>query len=120
MDEHVSLGVEAFRANGYAVVRGAVPTALCEALVEAIGKVYGLDADRAETWYRDPPLAWDIVPVWGHQAQWDIRQHPTGCVRSGACFPAWPGEPGHNHVEPWAPPLLTDLGERLAGLRDWP
>ena len=72
-----ALDVEAFRANGYAVVRGAVPTALCEALVEAIGKVYGLDADRAETWYRDPPLAWDIVPMWGHQAQWDIRQHPT-------------------------------------------
>jgi hypothetical protein len=42
-----------------------------------IGEVSGLDADRPETWYRDPPLAWDIVPMWGHQAQWDIRPHPA-------------------------------------------
>jgi hypothetical protein len=73
----VSLDVEAFPENGYAVVRGAVPAALCEALVVAIGEVSGLDAHRPETWYRDPPLAWDIVQVWGHQAQWDIRQHPA-------------------------------------------
>jgi hypothetical protein len=73
----VSLDVEAFRENGYAVVRGAVPAALCEALVVAIGEVFGLDADRPETCYRDPPLAWDIVPMWGHQAQWNIRQHPA-------------------------------------------
>ena len=30
----------------------------------AIGEVFGLDAHRPETWYRDPPLAWDIVPMW--------------------------------------------------------
>jgi hypothetical protein len=64
----VNLDVEAFRANGYAVVRGAVPSALCEALVAAIGMVRGLDADRPQTWYRDPPLAWHVVPMWGHQA----------------------------------------------------
>ena len=50
----MSLDVEAFRENGYAVIRGAVPAALCEALVLAIGEVSGLDADRPETWYRDP------------------------------------------------------------------
>jgi hypothetical protein len=43
-DKHVSLDVEAFRENGYAVIRGAVPAALCEALVLAIGEVSGLDA----------------------------------------------------------------------------
>jgi hypothetical protein len=267
----VSRDVEAFRENGYAVVRDAVPAALCEALVVAMGEVFGLDADRPGTWYRDPPLTWDIVPMWGHQAQWNIRQHPAlhrvcsalwgtpallvtldrcrftppwrdtenpplslhwdhnphdttirwiqgvvalrdtpagaggfrcvptlyrtpgawmrepiledgepswspqvdgyevvevpagqgdlivwesrmphansrntsdrprlacyvsmnpgtpevrqvtaECARSGACFPAWRPEPGHGHVEPWAPPRLTELGERLAGLRDWP
>jgi Phytanoyl-CoA dioxygenase (PhyH) len=270
-ENHVSLDVEAFRENGYAVVRGAVPGTLCEALIVAIGEVSGLDADRPETWYRDPPLAWDIVPVWGHQGQWDIRQHPAlhrvwsalggtptllvtldrcrftppwrdtenpplslhwdhnphdptlrwiqgvvaprdtpagagcfrcvptlyrtpgawmrepiledgepswspqvdgyevvevpagqgdlivwesrmphansrntsdrprlacyvsmnpgtpeergvtaECARSGTCFPAWRAEPGHGHVERWAPPRLTELGQRLAGLRDWP
>ena len=76
-ENDVSLDVEAFRENGYAIVRGAVPAALCEALVAAIGEVFRLDADRPETWYRDPPLAWDIVPMWGHQAQWNIRQHPA-------------------------------------------
>ncbi len=52
----MSRDVEAFRENGYAVVRGAVPAALCEALVAAIGEVFGLDAGRPGTWYRDPPL----------------------------------------------------------------
>ena len=49
----MSLDVEAFRANGYAVIRGAVPAALCEALVVAIGEVSGLDADRPETSHGD-------------------------------------------------------------------
>ena len=57
------------------MIRGAVPAALCEGLVLAIGEVSGLDADRPETWYRDPLLASDIVPMCGHHAQWDIRQH---------------------------------------------
>jgi hypothetical protein len=266
----MNLDTAAFRANGYTVVHGAVPTVLCEALTRAIGDQFGLDADRPETWYREPPLPWDIVPMWGHQAQWDIRQHPTlhqvwsilwgtaallvtldrcrftppwrngqnpplsvhwdhnphdpalrwiqgvvalrdtsigaggfrcvpalyrnpdawmrepvmedgelswstpvdgyevlevpigqgdlivwesrmphansrntsdcprlacyvsmypgtpderrvtaDCCRSGACHPAWRREPGHEHIEPWAPPRLTDLGEKLAGIRDW-
>ena len=42
----MAIDIEAFRTNGYTVVRGAVPNALCEALVEAIGKIYGLDANR--------------------------------------------------------------------------
>ncbi len=61
----MSLDVEAFRENGYSVIRGVVPAALGEALVLAIGEVSGLDADRPETWYRDPLLASDIVPMWG-------------------------------------------------------
>jgi ectoine hydroxylase-related dioxygenase (phytanoyl-CoA dioxygenase family) len=48
------------------------------------------------------------------------RRVTAECARSGACFPAWRGEPGHGHVESWAPPRLTELGERLAGLSDWP
>jgi hypothetical protein len=40
---------------------------------------------------------------------------PTaGDVPSDIDFPAWGGEPVHGHVEPWAPPRLTELGERLA------
>jgi hypothetical protein len=48
------------------------------------------------------------------------RRVMAECALSGACFPAWRAEPGHGHVEPWAPARLTELGERLAGLRDWP
>jgi ectoine hydroxylase-related dioxygenase (phytanoyl-CoA dioxygenase family) len=50
----------------------------------------------------------------------DERQVTAACCRSGACHPAWRREPGHSELEPWAPPRLTELGEKLAGLRDWP
>lgn len=83
----MSVDVEAFRENGYAVVRGAVPAALCETLVAAIGEVSGLDADRPETWYRDPPLAWDIVPMWGHQALGTSASTPR-CTGSGLRYGA--------------------------------
>jgi hypothetical protein len=76
-EDHVNIDVSGFRAKGYTVVHSAIPAVLCEALVQAIGDVSGLVADRPGTWYRDPPLPWDIVPMWGHQAQWDIRQHPA-------------------------------------------
>jgi hypothetical protein len=69
----VSLDVEAFRANGYAVIRGAVPAALCEALVVAIGEVSGLDA-----WIREPILE-DGEPSWSPQVDgYEVVEVPAG------------------------------------------
>ncbi len=72
----MDIELEALAANGYTVVRKLVPEPLCDALVAAITQTFGFDPGDPETWYPDPRLPWDVVPLWGHQAQWDIRQHP--------------------------------------------
>jgi hypothetical protein len=61
-ENHVSLDIEPFRENGYAVVHSAAPPALCEALVVAIGEGSGLDAAPRRRGITTRPPAWDIVP----------------------------------------------------------
>ena len=65
---------EAFERDGYTVVRGAVPTELCNNLVDAINEFLGIGGP--ETWYERPMPFLDIVPMWGHPTQWAIRQVP--------------------------------------------
>lgn len=43
-----------FDENGYMVVEGAVPTALCDAVVAAIFAFLEMDSADPETWYRAP------------------------------------------------------------------
>lgn len=58
-----------FDENGYMVVEGAVPTALCAAVVAAIFAFLEMDPADPETWYRAPhkPGA-DMVEMYQHQA----------------------------------------------------
>lgn len=58
--------------QGYTVVRGAVGEALLAPLRALARDEAGLDLDDPATW----PDALPAAPTWGHQAQWDIRQHP--------------------------------------------
>ena len=60
------------REHGYVVVEQAVEPALVDALLGVLREHAGLDADDPATWDwgRFSP------PIWGHQAQWDVRQHP--------------------------------------------
>jgi hypothetical protein len=59
--------------DGYVVLRNAVPVALCEAVLDAIGH-------ELDIWVNDPATCDRVsdeieqVPLWGHQSQWDIRQ----------------------------------------------
>ncbi len=57
------------------MLRGIVPPALCERAVAAIAERTGLDYTDRSTW--DPgEVVSHQAPVWGHQALWDVRQHP--------------------------------------------
>ena len=68
--------LEPLRANGYVVLRDAVPVERCDAVVDALADVLGLKLDDPSTWDRISPLL-DMVPLWGHPSQWEIRQLPN-------------------------------------------
>ena len=68
--------VRSLRVNGYAVVPGAVPTEMCERVVDALAEVVGIHLDEPATWSRIGTEL-DMVPLWGHPSQWDIRQLPN-------------------------------------------
>jgi hypothetical protein len=60
--------------DGYAVAEGVVEQSHIDALLALAESMWGFRLDEPATWGRWPD---DYRPaVWGHQAQWDIRQHP--------------------------------------------
>jgi hypothetical protein len=61
--------------SGWALVSGVVPRELCARLVEVLRDEMGVPVDNPSGWPEYE--SWDIVPIWGHQAQWDIRQLPS-------------------------------------------
>jgi hypothetical protein len=76
--EDPAVGVrEALDRDGFAVLRGVVPVDLCAAVLAAVEEHTGLAVDRPATWDRMLGRRVDVVPVWAHQAQWDIRQLPV-------------------------------------------
>jgi Phytanoyl-CoA dioxygenase (PhyH) len=68
--------VTSLRTNGYVVLPGAVADGLCVAVISALDEVLGIRLDDPATWSRIDP-EFDMVPMWGHQSQWDIRQLPN-------------------------------------------
>ena len=67
------MDLEQLRSRGYTVVEQVVTTAHVDAALQALRDVTGVDVGDRSTWdVRDP----GALPIWGHQAQWDIRQHP--------------------------------------------
>ncbi|MGH7005784.1 MAG: phytanoyl-CoA dioxygenase family protein, partial [Alphaproteobacteria bacterium] len=98
--------------HGWMRVRGAVPAELCHRLVAAIESegVPVHDPARSDAyggWLRD------LVPLWGHQAQWDIRQFP-GLHRIWAAL--WGTEALYATLDscrftpPWRPGFAEPLG----------
>jgi hypothetical protein len=68
----MAVDLEHFRSHGYVCVPRAAERAHVDAILAALRDVAGVDVDDPATW--DIPSAWP--PLWGHQAQWDVRQHP--------------------------------------------
>jgi hypothetical protein len=67
------VNVAALRTDGFTIVRDVVPRSLLDALLAVICAEFEIDLADPASWYGHPaPL-----PLWGHQAQWDVRQHPA-------------------------------------------
>jgi hypothetical protein len=58
-------------------VNGAVPVSLCNRLVDVLESALGVPVNDPSRWDAYGGEMRDLVPIWGHQAQWDIRQHPN-------------------------------------------
>jgi len=107
-----SIDVGQLRESGWARISGAVPMALCNRLVEVLESELGVPVNDPSRWDAYGGKMRDLVPIWGHQAQWDIRQHPILhriwaelwgtehlCVSLDSCRFTPPCEPGH--AEPY-------------------
>ncbi len=66
---------ETLEREGWFRAEGTVPRELCAALVAVLRDDLDVPVDDPDGWERYG--ASDIVPIWGHQAQWDIRQLPS-------------------------------------------
>ena len=73
-----------WRANGYVIVRNAVPQKNVEAVVDIIWEFMEMDRDDPDSWYRPPHSKYGMVELnrsgmvalYQHQSLWDNRQHP--------------------------------------------
>ena len=72
----VFLDVPHLRRVGWMRIEGAVPVRLCKRLVEALEVELDVPVHDRSRWHEYGGEPRDFVPIWGHQAQWDIRQHP--------------------------------------------
>lgn len=66
-----------FEDNGYVVVKGVVPRALCEAVIAAEYDFLGFSPDNPEGWYQLPLQRGGMIELYQHPALWDTRQHPN-------------------------------------------
>ena len=69
--------VDRFQHEGWLRIPSAVPEDLCERLVEALVRELNVPLDDPTRWPEYGKPMRDLIPMWGHQSQWDIRQHPN-------------------------------------------
>jgi Phytanoyl-CoA dioxygenase (PhyH) len=62
--------------QGWIRIRDAAPVGLCRRLVEVLERELEVPIHDPARWAGYGGEERDLVPIWGHQAQWDIRQHP--------------------------------------------
>lgn len=105
---NVSVDIDQLRKSGWVRVNGAVPISLCDRLVDVLESELGVPAHGQSRWDAYGGEMRDLVPIWGHQAQWDIRQHPNLhyiwtqlwgteklCVSLDSCRFTPPWQPGY-------------------------
>jgi hypothetical protein len=61
--------------QGWTRVRSAAPVDLCHRLVEALESELDVPLNDPSRWDDYGSEGRDLVPIWSHQAQWNIRQH---------------------------------------------
>src|SRR5215469_18241547 len=71
----ITFDIAHLREFGWVRIRKAVPVGLCNWLVEVLETELRVPVNDPSRWdnYGGEPR--DFVPIWGHQAQWEIRQH---------------------------------------------
>jgi len=71
------LDLKHFDEFGWTRVSGAVPECLCQRPVDALERELGAPVNEPLRWHEHGGAMGDLLPMWGHQTQWDIRQHPN-------------------------------------------
>ena len=105
--------------DGYTVVEGVAGPEQIEPLLALAQEISGVDMADPATW--DPDRE-EILALWGHQAQWDLRQHPpvyeafaaaygerelaVSQDRLGVKVPGKRGMRIHHDVDPHDPPRV--------------
>ena len=123
----LSIDISHLNAFGWVRIAAAVPVHYCERLVDALVRDIGVPVDEPPRWNAYGGEMRDLMPIWGHQTQWDIRQHPDLhriwaalwgterlCVSLDSCRFTPPWKPGHAEPhdihwdhDPW------DAGKRM-------
>jgi hypothetical protein len=73
----ISVDIPHLREFGWVRIDGAVPASLCARLVDVLESEIGVPVRDPSRWHEHGSEPLDLIPIWGHQAQWDIRQHPN-------------------------------------------
>jgi hypothetical protein len=69
--------LQQFRTEGWTRIRSAAPRALYARLVDVLIDDVGVPVNDPMRWDVYGGDMQDLLPIWGHQVQWDIRQHPA-------------------------------------------
>ena len=71
----ITFDIAHLREFGWVRIHKAIPVELCNRLVEVLETELRVPVNDPSRWdnYGGEPR--DFVPIWGHQAQWEIRQH---------------------------------------------
>jgi hypothetical protein len=107
-----SFDITHFREFGWVRVDKAIQALLCRRLLTVLETELGVPINDPSRWDQYGGEMRDLLPIWGHQAQWDIRQHPNLhriwatlwetealCVSLDSCRFTPPWKPGH--AEPY-------------------
>jgi hypothetical protein len=70
------LDIPHLRRFGWTRIHGAVPVRLCDRLVKVLEAEMDVPVHDESRWHEYGGEPRDFIPIWGHQAQWDIRQYP--------------------------------------------
>ena len=65
-----------FKANGYVVVRQAVPINQCQAVIDTMFAFLEMNPNEPDDWYRLPLTPGGMLELYQHQTLWNNRQTP--------------------------------------------
>lgn len=104
----ISSEISHLRKFGWLRIDAAIPAAFCERLLGVLEREIGVPIHDPSRWDSYGGETQDLIPIWGHQAQWDIRQYPDLhriwaelwgterlCVSLDSCRFTPPWKPGH-------------------------